>query len=93
MAFNRDLLLNELPKIGLKKFAPVDGAFYIYADVSHLTDDSSAFCKNMLSEIGVAMTPGIDFDSTRGMSYVRLCFAGANKDIQQATLRLKKWLA
>ena len=90
---NRDLLLNELPKAGLEKFAPVDGAFYIYVDVSHLTDDSNAFCKTMLSEIGVAMTPGIDFDAARGNSYVRLSFSGAYKDIHEAAIRLKKWLA
>ena len=86
---NRDLLLNELPKARLDKFAPVDGAFYIYTDVSHLTDDSSTFCKDMLDEIGVAMTPGIDFDAVRGKSFVRLCF----EDIHQATIKLKNWLA
>ena len=89
---NRDILLEELPNAGLERFAPVDGAFYIYANVSHLTNDSSEFCKRMLSEIGVAMTPGIDFDGINGKSYVRLCFAGATQDINQAAARLQKWL-
>jgi len=89
---NRDILLEELPNAGLERFAPVDGAFYIYANVSHLTNDSSKFCKRMLSEIGVAMTPGIDFDGINGKSYVRLCFAGATQDINQAVARLQKWL-
>ena len=89
---NRDILLEELPNAGLERFAPVDGAFYIYANVSHLTNDSSEFCKRMLSEIGVAMTPGIDFDGINGKSYVRLCFAGATQDIIQAAARLQKWL-
>ena len=89
---NRDILLEKLPNAGLERFAPVDGAFYIYANVSHLTNDSSEFCKRMLSEIGVAMTPGIDFDGINGKSYVRLCFAGATQDINQATARLQKWL-
>ncbi len=89
---NRDILLEKLPNAGLKRFAPVDGAFYIYANVSHLTNDSSEFCKRMLSEIGVAMTPGIDFDGINGKSYVRLCFAGATQDINQAAARLQKWL-
>ena len=89
---NRDILLEELPNTGLERFAPVDGAFYIYANVSHLTNDSSEFCKRMLSEIGVAMTPGIDFDEINGKSYVRLCFAGATQDINQAAARLQKWL-
>ena len=89
---NRDILLEKLPDVGLERFAPVDGAFYIYANVSHLTNDSSEFCKRMLSEIGVAMTPGIDFDGINGKSYVRLCFAGATQDINQAAARLQKWL-
>ena len=89
---NRDILLEKLPNAGLERFAPVDGAFYIYANVSHLTNDSSEFCKRMLSEIGVAMTPGIDFDEINGKSYVRLCFAGATQDIIQAAARLQKWL-
>ena len=89
---NRDILLEKLPNAGLERFAPVDGAFYIYANVSHLTNDSSEFCKRMLSEIGVAMTPGIDFDGINGKSYVRLCFAGATQDINQAAARLQKWL-
>ena len=89
---NRDILLEELPNAGLVRFAPVDGAFYIYANVSHLTNDSSEFCKRMLSEIGVAMTPGIDFDGINGKSYVRLCFAGATQEIIQAAARLQKWL-
>ena len=89
---NRDILLEKLPNAGLERFAPVDGAFYIYANVSHLTNDSSEFCKRMLSEIGVAMTPGIDFDGINGKSYVRLCFAGATQDIIQAAARLQKWL-
>ena len=89
---NRDILLEKLPNAGLEQFAPVDGAFYIYANVSHLTNDSSEFCKRMLSEIGVAMTPGIDFDGINGKSYVRLCFAGATQDINQAAARLQKWL-
>ena len=89
---NRDILLEKLPNAGLERFAPVDGAFYIYANVSHLTNDSSEFCKRMLSEIGVAMTPGIDFDGINGKSYVRLCFAGATQDIYQAAARLQKWL-
>ena len=89
---NRDILLEKLPNAGLERFAPVDGAFYIYANVSHLTNDSRDFCKRMLSEIGVAMTPGIDFDGINGKSYVRLCFAGATQDINQAAARLQKWL-
>ena len=92
-AENRDLLLNELPRAGLESLAPADGAFYIYADISHLTDDSTAFCSRLLSETGVAITPGVDFDNASGHSFIRICYAGSTDDIARATLRLRAWLA
>ena len=66
MRKSRARLLERLPQIGLPRFAPPDGAFYIYADVAHLTQDSVAFCARMLEEAGVAATPGVDFDRARG---------------------------
>lgn len=92
-AKNRELLLREMPKIGLDKLAAADGAFYIYADVSHLTDDSMEFCKRMLDECGVAATPGLDFDPVRGKHFVRFSFAGAYTDMENAVLALKGWLS
>jgi len=89
---NRAILLQELPKIGLDKLAAADGAFYIYADVRHLTDDSMTFCKNMLAECGVAATPGLDFDPVRGHHYIRLSFAGATSVIEGAVDALRRWL-
>ncbi|WP_036257785.1 pyridoxal phosphate-dependent aminotransferase [Methylocapsa aurea] len=91
-ARNRAILLNELPDMGLGGFHPVDGAFYIYVDVSRLTDDSGHFCAKMLDEIGVAATPGLDFDRTRGRGAVRFSFAGPEGDIVEAMRRLKSWL-
>ena len=91
-ARNRAVLLNELPAAGLTDLAPADGAFYIYADVAHVTDDSAAFCRRMLDEIGVACTPGIDFDPARGHHTLRLSFAGATEDMVEACRRLKAWL-
>lgn len=90
-AANRALLLEELPKAGFTRFAPADGAFYLYADVSHLTNDSVEFCRRMLREIGVACTPGIDFDPKRGSATLRLSFAGATADMAEAARRLKAW--
>ncbi len=90
-AANRALLLDELPKAGFERFAPADGAFYLYADVAHLTNDSREFCARMLREIGVACTPGVDFDPTRGHATLRLCFAGAEATIAAAARRLKTW--
>ena len=90
---NRDLLLAELPKAGFTRFAPPDGAFYLYADVGQLTNDSEAFCRRMLEETGVAATPGLDFDATRGQRFVRFSFAGASEDMADAARRLQTWLA
>ncbi len=88
---NRALLLAELPKAGFERFAPADGAFYLYADVAHLTNDSEEFCRRMLHETGVACTPGIDFDRARGHTTLRLCFAGATAEIAEAAKRLARW--
>ena len=91
-AVNRDLLLTELSRAGMDSLAPSDGAFYIYADVSHLTDDSTNFCRLLLAETGVAITPGADFDNARGQSFIRMCYAGETDDIAGAASRLKDWL-
>jgi aspartate/methionine/tyrosine aminotransferase len=88
---NRDLLLAELPKAGLSRFAPPDGAFYLYADVRHLTEDSEALCRDMLHEAGVAATPGMDFDRGRGQGYVRFSYAGAPADMAEAAERIIAW--
>ncbi|MGI9502542.1 MAG: pyridoxal phosphate-dependent aminotransferase, partial [Geminicoccaceae bacterium] len=75
---NREALLSRLPAAGLERFAPIDGAFYLYADVSHLTDDSKSFTDRILAETHVAVAPGADFDSTNGHRYIRLAFPGAH---------------
>ena len=85
---NRALLLQELPKAGFERLAPSDGAFYIYADVGHVTNDSEAFCRALLARTGVAVTPGVDFDPQRGNHYVRFSFAGDTEEIAQAAKAL-----
>ena len=92
-AENRRLLLDELPEIGIKDLAPADGAFYIFANVSHLTNDSSDWCRRLLDEAAVAITPGVDFDPERGAAYVRISFAGSTDDIREIIRRLRDWLA
>jgi len=92
-AANRVLLLDGLRDIGIDKLAPTDGAFYVYADVSHLTGDSLSFCSKLLADTGVAIAPGIDFDTQRGDSFVRLSFAGPTSDIEEAVRRIGAWLA
>ncbi|MEH6402967.1 MAG: aminotransferase class I/II-fold pyridoxal phosphate-dependent enzyme [Sneathiella sp.] len=89
---NRKILLKELPAMGLNKLAAADGAFYIYADVSHLTNDSMEFCKRMLNECGVAATPGLDFDPVRGHQFVRFSFAGSTEVVEGAVKALKGWI-
>ena len=91
-ARNRSLLLNELPAAGLPNILPADGAFYLYADIRDLTDDSAAFAQAMLRDIGVAATPGIDFDPERGKSYLRLSYAGAEREMREASRRIAAWL-
>lgn len=90
-AKNREILLNELPGMGLDAL-PADGAFYLYADVSRHSGDSLEFCAKMLDATGVAATPGLDFDRLRGHSAIRLSFAGPERDIIEAMRRLKSWL-
>jgi len=91
-ARNREVLLEALPKAGIDRFAPPDGAFYLYADIGHLTNDSRAFCARMLAETGVAATPGIDFDAGRGARFMRFSFAGATGDMAEAARRIARWL-
>lgn len=92
-AVNRDLLLRGLPEIGLPRLAPADGAFYVYADIADHSTDSLAFCAKLLADTGVAIAPGIDFDTVHGGAYVRLSFAGATSDIEEALRRMGPWLA
>ncbi len=82
------MLLEGLPKAGLERILPVDGAFYLYADVSRFSSDSFAFAKQMLEEAHVAATPGIDFDPVSGSRFVRFCYAGATTDMQEAVTRI-----
>lgn len=90
-ATNRALLLRELPKAGFGRMAAAEGAFYLYADVADMTNDSAEFCRRMLAETGVAATPGVDFDPGRGHRFIRFSFAGATEDMAEAARRLVAW--
>jgi len=89
---NRRILLEGLPKAGLDKTLPVDGAFYLYADVSRFSDDSFEFARRMLAQTHVAATPGIDFDPLKGRHFIRFCYAGAAAEMHEAVERLANWL-
>ena len=89
---NRRRLVEELPKCGLDRFLPADGAFYLYADVSRFTNDSYDFAQRLLAEAGVAATPGADFDPVDGRKFVRFCYAGAPAEIDLAIERISSWL-
>ncbi|MGV9800838.1 pyridoxal phosphate-dependent aminotransferase [Mycobacterium sp. NPDC003449] len=91
-AENRRMLLDGLRRIGIDRLAPTDGAFYVYADVGDFTADSLSFCSKLLADTGVAIAPGIDFDTARGGSFVRLSFAGPTTDIEEALRRIGPWL-
>lgn len=90
---NRDLMLDALPALGLDRIAPPDGAFYIYADIGHLTDDSLAFCGELLEDTGVATAPGIDFDPVNGRRFIRFSFAVSTAEVEDALSRITPWFA
>ena len=89
---NREILLAELPKAGFTTFSPPDGAFYIYVDISKFSDDSLGFCRQVLDEAGVAITPGLDFDQYRGSSTIRFSYARSTEDIIESTKRIKVFM-
>ena len=88
---NRDLLMAGLPAAGLDRLTPAQGAFYIYARVGHLTDDSLAFCEELLRATGVATAPGLDFDPVEGRRFIRMSFAVSTPEIEEALRRLTPW--
>jgi aspartate/methionine/tyrosine aminotransferase len=92
-ARNRDLMLAGVARLGLSHIAPPDGAFYVYADVGHLTEDSLAFCRRMLEDTGVATAPGIDFDPVHGHRFMRFSFAVSTVQVEEALARLEPWFA
>jgi aspartate/methionine/tyrosine aminotransferase len=92
-AVNRQLLLDGLIAAGVTDLAPADGAFYAYADIGHLTQDSRAWCEHVLATTGVALAPGVDFDTVHGHHTVRFSFAGSTADIREALVRLGPVLA
>jgi len=89
---NRRILIEGLPKAGLTKFLPADGAFYLYADVSDFTSDSFEFAKQMLEQAHVAATPGIDFDPVHGRSFIRFSYARSADEMREAVDRIAHWL-
>jgi aspartate/methionine/tyrosine aminotransferase len=89
---NRRILVESLPKAGLDTFLPVDGAFYLYADISRFSDDSLGFAQRMLAQAGVAATPGIDFDPRNGRHFLRFCYAGSAAEMHEAVQRIGNWL-
>jgi aspartate/methionine/tyrosine aminotransferase len=89
---NRKILVEGLPKAGLDTFLPVDGAFYLYADISKFSDDSLDFAKRLLEEAHVAATPGVDFDPVNGRHFIRFCYAGSAADMKEAVERIGNWL-
>jgi aspartate/methionine/tyrosine aminotransferase len=89
---NRRILIEGLPKAGLTRFLPADGAFYLYADVSDFTSDSFEFAKQMLEQAHVAVTPGLDFDPIHGRSFIRLSYARSAAEMREAVDRIAHWL-
>ena len=91
-ARNRALMLEGLPRAGFDRIAPPDGAFYVYADVTGLADDSVKFASEILEKAGVAVTPGVDFDPARGHGTLRFSYARATADIEEGLARLAAFM-
>jgi aspartate/methionine/tyrosine aminotransferase len=91
-AESRHLLLTTLQAGGIRRIAPADGAFYVYADIGDLSHDSMGFCARLLEETGIAITPGVDFDPVDGGHHVRLSYAGEAAMIAEAAKGLEAWL-
>jgi aspartate/methionine/tyrosine aminotransferase len=88
---SRDHLLAALPAAGFSRLSPAEGAFYLFADIADRSNDSVAFCARMLREAGVAVSPGVDFDRTRGVRFIRFSYCGPEQDMREAAERLKGW--
>jgi aspartate/methionine/tyrosine aminotransferase len=88
---SRDHLLRALPEAGFSRLSPAEGAFYLFADITDRSNDSEAFCARMLAEAGVAASPGVDFDRTRGRRFLRFSYCGPEADMREAAERLKAW--
>jgi aspartate/methionine/tyrosine aminotransferase len=80
-----------LPEAGFTRLSPAEGAFYLFADIAERSNDSAAFCARMLAELGVAVTPGVDFDHQRGNRFLRFSYCGPEADMREAAARLKDW--
>src|SRR2546421_3919634 len=89
---SRRILIQGLPKAGLEKFLPADGAFYLYADVSDFTSDSFEFAGRMLEKAHVAATPGVDFDPIHGRNFIRFSYARSTDEMREAVTRIARWL-
>jgi aspartate/methionine/tyrosine aminotransferase len=84
---SRDHLLRTLPEAGFSRLSPAEGAFYLFADIADRSNDSTAFCTRMLAEVGIAATPGVDFDHARGNRFLRFSYCGGEDDIREAAAR------
>ncbi|MEC8975989.1 MAG: aminotransferase class I/II-fold pyridoxal phosphate-dependent enzyme [Actinomycetota bacterium] len=90
---NRNILLEGLPRAGITQLAPADGAFYIWAQVDHLSDDSQNLAEEWLKDLGIAVTPGIDFDPSQGHRFIRFSFAGSTREVEETVRKLVVWAA
>ena len=89
----RDYLVPALRDLNFQIPVAPEGAFYIYADCSALTDDSESLVLDILEQTGVAITPGRDFGSYRAHAHVRFSYANTMQNLERAVSRLKDYLS
>ena len=93
MRRRRDYLVPALQGLGFDIPVPPDGAFYVYADCSRLTDDAMQFCRDVLEHSGVALTPGVDFGEVGAKRFIRVSYATSMPKLEEAISRLAAYLA
>ena len=84
----RDTLLPALRQLGFTVATEPQGAFYIYADVSKLTEDAEALARRLIEEAGVAATPGLDFGHHLPRQHLRIAYTTRRERLLEAVDRI-----
>ncbi|WP_291990755.1 pyridoxal phosphate-dependent aminotransferase [Candidatus Accumulibacter sp. ACC007] len=88
----RDFLAPALENLGFRQAAKPEGAFYVYANCSELTDNSDRFARELLEAAGVAVTPGLDFGRNDPQKYLRFAYTASVERLAEAVDRIRRFL-
>lgn len=90
-AASRMILADGLTRLGFGAAAPAEGAFYSYVDASRFSNNTMELCIKLLNEVGVAATPGADFDRVDGSKFMRFSYAGTRESVEEALHRMERF--